>query len=118
MYLAKAVRELVQYDVPAVGKFGAKILVQCVHLPVDDGVLILLHYAGECGFSRDEVGQFAMRPAPTITRPLQRLSSTYRREVIQLENDNYRLTDLESKRVREQLSDSLVLDGDDAKATK
>jgi len=34
-----------------------------------------------------------MHPAPTITRPLQRLSSTYRREVIQLENDNYRLTD-------------------------
>ena len=62
MYLAKAVRELVQYDVPAVGKCGAKILIQRAHLSVDDGVLILLHYAGECGFSRDEVGQFAMHP--------------------------------------------------------
>jgi hypothetical protein len=116
--VAKAVRELVQYDVPSVGKYGEKILVQRPHLSVDEEVLILLHYAGEVGFSRGEVGQFAMHPAPTVTRSLQRLSSAHRREVIQLENGNYRLTDLGSKRVREQLADLLVLEGGRAKVAK
>jgi hypothetical protein len=78
MYLAKAVRELVQYDVPAVGKFGAKILIQRAHLSVDDGVLILLHYAGECGFSRDEVGQFAMHPH----QQLHALSNGFRPRIV------------------------------------
>jgi hypothetical protein len=108
--VAKAVRELLQFDVPAIGKFGDRILVQRARLPVDPEVLVLLHYAGESGYSRAEVGKYAMHPAPTLTRSLQRLSSPHRREVIQLGGGNYRLTDIGSKRVREEFADFLLLE--------
>ena len=105
--VAKAIREISQFDVPCIGKFGDKVLVQRLGLTAEEELLILLHYAGEAGFSRTQLGKYAMLSAPAVTKGIQKLVSV--REVIGLEGAIYRLTDLGSKRVRERLADRLTL---------
>jgi len=107
--VAAAIRELIQFDVPAVGKFGNVLMVQRVDLSTDDEVLVLLHYAGERGFSRRELGQYAMRTPDRVTRSIQDLASAELRRVIKLESGNFRLSDVGSKYVRENLADKLFI---------
>lgn len=106
--VAKAIRELLQFDVPAVGEFEGSVIVQRTDLSPEEEVLILLHY-GEEGFSRKSLGQWVQCSAPRVTESLKKLVSPGFRQVIQLSNGNYRLTDLGSKRIRENLGDKLVL---------
>lgn len=105
--VAKIIREISQFDVPSVGKFGTKILVQRTGLAPEEELLILLHYAGEAGFSRRELGLHAQMKPPTVTKGIQSLCQ--KREVIEVDDSNYRLTDLGSKRVRENLAGKLTL---------
>lgn len=107
--VAKAIRELLQFDVPAIGVFDGLILVQRTDLSPEEEILLLIHYAGEQGFSRNLIGRSAQLNAPSVTKSIQRLSSPEFREIIQLPNGNYRLTDLGSKRVRDKLASKLVL---------
>jgi hypothetical protein len=107
--VAKAIRELLQFDVPCVGVFEEQILVQRTDLESEEEVLILLHYAGDTGFSRHELGRFAQCSASSVTRSLQKLIAPDFRQVVQLDTGNFRLTDLGSKRIREQLADKLIL---------
>lgn len=106
---AKAIREVLQFDVPAVGLFENILLVQRTDLTVEEEILVLLHYAGESGFTRTELGQHVKRAAPNVTRSLQKLTASDCRQVIVLGAGRYRLTDLGSKRVREQLAAKLLL---------
>jgi hypothetical protein len=85
------------------------LLVQRTDLSVEEELLVLLHYAGELGFSRSQLGQYALRPAPRITEALQRLQSASVREVVHVAG-TYRLTGLGAKRVREELGSKLVLE--------
>jgi len=107
--VAKAIRELLQFDVPAIGVFDSGLLVQRVDLKPEEEIVVLLHYGGEGGFSRGELGRFARCSATSVTRAVQNLISPSVRQAVQLANGNYRLTDLGSKRVREQLASKLVL---------
>jgi hypothetical protein len=106
---AKAIREILQFDVPCVGTFQGAILVQRTDLTAEEEILVLLHYAGEVGFSRKELGQHCMKSPPAITTALQTLTSPGSREVLQLPGGSYRLTDLGSRRIREQLAEKLLL---------
>lgn len=106
--VATAVRELLQFDVPSVGKFGDVLIVQRTDLSAEEEVLILLHYAGEAGFSRTALGKTAQISAPSVTRALQKLASPSMRQIV-LSGGVYRLTDLGSKRIRDELSSKLVL---------
>lgn len=108
--VAKAIRELLQFDVPCIGVYNSKILVQRTDLTAEEEILILLHYSGENGFSRTEIGKSIMTSAASITLALQKLCSSIRREVIQLPNGNYRLTDLGQRRIRLELVDKLLVD--------
>lgn len=108
--VAKAIRELLQFDVPCVGVFEDIILVQRTDLTPEEELLVLLHYAGENGFSRTDIGKFLNASPTTATRTLQKLASPSERKIIQLGNGRYRLTDLGSKKVRENLSDKLLLE--------
>ena len=54
--VAKAIRELLQFDVPCIGVFEDIILVQRTDLTAEEEVLILLHFAGDQGFSRADIG--------------------------------------------------------------
>jgi hypothetical protein len=106
---AKAIRELLQFDVPCVGVFQDVILVQRTDLNAEEEILVLLHYAGELGFSRTELGQYTMVSAPSITRAIQSLESAAKRQVVLLGSGKYRLTDLGARRIREELADKLLL---------
>jgi hypothetical protein len=106
---AKAIREILQFDVPCIGTFEGAILVQRTDLTAEEEILVLLHYAGETGFSRKELGQHCMKSAPAITTALQTLISPSCREVVKLASGNYRLTDLGSRHIREDLAEKLLL---------
>jgi hypothetical protein len=107
--VAKAIRELLQFDVPCVGVFEQVVIVQRTDLSAEEEVLVLLHFAGESGFSRTELGRYALCSAPSITRALQALEAPDKRQIVQLTNGKYRLTDLGARRVREQLADKLLV---------
>jgi hypothetical protein len=107
--VAKAIRELLTFDVPCIGKFEEIVMVQRTDLSAEEEVLVLLHYAGEQGFTRNEVGKYAKVSASSVTTTLQKLISPERREVVLLSAGRYRLTDLGSKRIREKLPDKLLL---------
>ena len=107
--VAKAIREILQFDVPCVGKFEDIIMVQRTDLTPDDEVLVLLHFAGESGFTRAELGKFVYAAAPRVTEALQRLTASNTRRVIKLPNGSFRLTDLGSKHIREALADKLLV---------
>jgi hypothetical protein len=107
--VAAAIRELLQFDVPAIGKFENVLLVQRTDLSAADEILIMLHYAGEAGFSRRELGQYVMHSAPRITEALQYLTGPKCRQVVQPGSGNFCLTDLGSKHIREQLADKLFI---------
>ena len=106
---AKAIRELLQFDVPCVRVFQDILLVQRTDFTPGKEVLVLLHYASEEGFSRTDLGRHCLAPAPRITESLQLLQSAKMRQVVCVENARYRLTDLGSKRIREQLAEKLLL---------
>lgn len=108
--VAKVIRELLQFDVPCVGVFGETVLVQRTDLKTEEEILLLLHYAGEVGYNRTVIGQFAMSSQSSITVNLQKLSSPGYRQIIQLQNNNYILTDLGHRRIRNELADKLLLE--------
>jgi len=106
--VAKAIRELLQFDVPCIGKFENVLLVQRTDLTAEEEILVLLHYAGEKGFSRKELGQHARCSPPSVTRALQALTSPQVRQAVEVSSGHYRLTDLGSKRVRKELAAKLL----------
>jgi hypothetical protein len=95
--------------VPCIGRFEEAIMVQRVDLTAEEEILVLLHYAGEQGFSRSEIGKYAMLKAPAVTTALQKLTDPSVRQVIESGSKKFRLTDLGSKRIREKMSDKLLL---------
>jgi hypothetical protein len=107
--VAKAIRELLQFDVPCVGVFGDVVLVQRTDLTADEELLVLLHYGGEAGLTRSELGRYVRRPAPRTTEAIQRLEALDSRLIVQLTPGRYRLTDLGSRHVREKLAHKLLL---------
>lgn len=108
--VAKAIRELLQFDVPCIGSFEEALLVQRTDLSAKEEILVLLHFAGEVGFSRTDLGEHAGCSQSSVSRALNKLTSPKQREAIQLPAGNYRLTDLGEKRVREELADKLLLE--------
>ena len=107
--VAKAIRELLQFDVPCVGVFEDVLMVQRTDLTAEEEVLVILHYAGEQGFTRLEVGQAVKRSPPAVTTALQKLCASDCRQAVLVGGSRYRLTDLGSKRIREKLADKLLL---------
>lgn len=107
--VAKAIRELLQFDVPCIGKFEEVLLVQRTDLTPEEEILVLLHYAGEKGFNRKELGQHSMANPTAVTRAVQKLESPDYRQIVALSNGAYRLTDLGSRRIRLELADKLLL---------
>ncbi|HEY3975247.1 MAG TPA: hypothetical protein VGM18_19750 [Candidatus Sulfotelmatobacter sp.] len=107
--VSRAIRELLQFEVPAIGRFEDVLMVQRTDLSPSEEILMLLHYAGEAGFSRKELGKYVMHDPPRITEALKALTSPVQRQVILLTSGRFRLTDIGSKYVREKLSDKMLL---------
>jgi hypothetical protein len=92
-----------------VGVYGDKTIVQRTDLTVEEEVLVLLHHAGEAGLSRAELGHSNFAAPSTVTNVLRKLEGAEFRQIIAI-NGHYRLTDLGSKRIREELGDKLRLE--------
>jgi hypothetical protein len=107
--VAKAIRELLQFDVPCIGQFESLLLVQRTDLSAEEEVLVLLHYAGEEGFTRRALGEYAMQPSQRISDAIKTLASPAFRQIVALAGNRYRLSDLGAKRIREELSEKLLL---------
>jgi hypothetical protein len=107
---ALAIRELLCFDVPVVGRFQDVIIVQRTDLRPEEELLILLHFAGERGFNRRELGIHAQCSPSSVTRVLDVLVSPTVRQVVLTAEQRFVLTDLGQKRVREQLADHLLLE--------
>jgi hypothetical protein len=60
--VAAAIRELIQFDVPAVGRFEDVLIVQRTDLPPSEEILVLLHYAGKKGFLEEMSGNMQCMP--------------------------------------------------------
>jgi hypothetical protein len=107
--VAKAIKELLQFDVPCIGLFDGVPFVQRTDLRADEEVLLLLHYAGITGYSRRELGQYCYQPPQRITDGITGLISRNVRQITQLQNGNYVLTDLGHRRIRNELADKLLI---------
>lgn len=105
--VAAAIRQIVQYDIPAIGAFDGDLLVQRTDCSAEEEALILLHYVGENGLSRRDLGRYIRSSASSVTRALQGLKK--RREVVLLKHGCFRLTDLGITRVLVELAPKLAL---------
>jgi hypothetical protein len=107
--VAAAVRAIIEYDVPVIGNYEGRLLVERVDCTVEEEILILLHHAGENGLSRAQLGQYVQKPSPRISESLTRLSSPQMRQILKLQNGNYRLTNLGIQRVLQDLATKLLI---------
>lgn len=107
--VAQTIREIIEYDVPIVADYEGRLLVQSTVCTTEEEVLILLYYAGESGLSRSQLGVYVEKVASAITKALKSLTSNSKRQVIQLKNKNYRLTDLGIIRVLDELGEKMRL---------
>lgn len=106
---ATAIRELLRFDVPAVGKFEDVIIVQRTDLKPDEEILVLLHHAGENGFNRRQLGMYSSCSASSVTKAIENLISAAQRQIVKLADGRFMLTDLGHKRIREQLARKLLV---------
>ncbi len=107
---SQAVRELLRFDVPAVGKFEDVIIVQRTDLKPEEELLVLLHFAGEQGMTRRELGTYAQCSPSSVTRAVDGLISSGTRQAVLLASGRFVLTDLGHKRIREQLAEQLLVE--------
>ncbi|MEQ1760456.1 MAG: hypothetical protein ABL986_19255 [Vicinamibacterales bacterium] len=107
--VARAIRELLQFDVPCVGLFEDVILVQRTDLSSNDELLVLLHYAGEVGFTTDELVTHSGFSKRSVERSVATLVAADCRQIVRVAGGRYRLTDLGSRYIREHLADKLLL---------
>lgn len=104
--VARAVKEILTYEVPAVGNYDGHLIVQRVDCSIEEEILLLLYWTREVGLSRTSLGQFVRRSAPDVTKGIQSLVS--KREVIH-SAEKYRLTDLGTRRVLRDLGNKVIL---------
>ena len=107
--VARAIREIIVYDVPIVAEYEGRLLVQSTTCTTEEEILILLYHAGESGLSRKQLGTYIAKDSAGITRSIKSLTSSSKRQAFQLKNGNYRLTDLGIKRVLSELAEKMGL---------
>lgn len=106
--VARAIREIVRYEVPAILTLGDQRLVLRTDCSVEEEVILLLHNAGENGLTREEIGGAIPRSSTSISTALSRLKAAAKREVILRSDSRFVLTPNGSKRVRESLGPKLA----------
>lgn len=107
--VAATIRQIVQYDVPVIGVFDDRPIVQRGDCSTQEEIILILHYAGEDGLNRTDIGRSVLKSPASVSGALTILASAQRREIIKLKNGNYRLTDIGVKRVYSELAEKMVL---------
>ncbi len=106
--VVETIRQLVKYDVPVIGDFGGKLLVQRTDCTAEEEILILLYHAGEMGLSRIEIGKAVPRNPSTVTRTLNTICSSANRKAVKRPKGNYCLTSIGTRYVLTELSERLI----------
>lgn len=106
--VTKAIREILHFEIPAVGRFEDQLLVQRTDCTAEEEILLLLHSSGENGLTRKELGRFVRKAASSVTEAMQSLHD--KREIIDLRTGCYRLTERGVRRVIEDLVSKMQLD--------
>lgn len=107
--VAKTIQQLIEFEIPVIGKYEDTLLVQRTDLTTEEEILILLYHRGEVGFSRTDLGNFVSKSKSSISIALKKLCSSSSKQVIKLGSGNYRLTDLGIYRVLNDLSNKFIL---------
>jgi len=107
--IEKLIKNIIEFDLPVVGKYEERLLVQRTDCSTDEEILILLHYSGDDGLNRRELGKYVHKAPSTITNSLSSLSSSNKRLVVKKSNGNYRLTELGNKFVFDNLPEKLKI---------
>jgi len=107
--VAVAIREIVEYELPVIGKFEEILLVQRTDCKVEEEILLLLHYAGESGLSQQKLTHYIPKDPGGVSRALKGLGPTGKRQIVRLRSGNFRLTDLGTKEVLTKLATKLAL---------
>lgn len=71
--VARAIREILRYEIPAVGRFDEQLLVQRSDVTADEEILLLLRESGESGLTREQLGRFVRKTAGRVTQAIQLL---------------------------------------------
>lgn len=101
------IRNLLEFSLPVVDNYGDNLLVQRTDCSTDEEILILLHYYGQEGLNRTDLGKYVHKTASAITKSISKLVSNAERKIIKLSSGNYRLTSIGEKFVREVLPEKL-----------
>ena len=107
--VASAIRHLVQYDIPVIGIFDNRPIVQRSDCSAEEEILLILHHSGEDGLNRTELGRSVMKSPAAVTRALSSLASSSRREIIKLQNGKFTLTDVGVRRILGELGEKMAL---------
>ena len=107
--IARIIQELLRFDVPCIGIFDNKVIVQRTDLKEDEEILLLLHFAGIEGYSRSHLLSIVHFSSQKLTSVLSKMTSHNARLIIAKQNGNYTLTDIGNKYIRENLSDKLII---------
>ena len=107
--VAKAIREIVRYEVPAVLVIDDRQIVLRTDCTAEEEILLLLHNAGEDGLSRSELGKAAMKSRASVSNALTKLASSQLRQIAKRRDATYVLTPVGSRRIHEELSEKLTL---------
>jgi hypothetical protein len=105
--VARAIREILRYEIPAVRKFDDQLLLQCADCTAEEEVLLLLHSSGERGLNREQLGRFVRKSPGRITQAIQHLED--QREIIRRNAGTFTLTDSGANRVIYDLAGKLQL---------
>jgi hypothetical protein len=105
--VGRAIREILQYEIPVVGRFGNQRLVQRPDCSAEEEILLLLRDSGEEGLSREALGKFVKKTPGRVTQAVQKLEQM--RDIIQINESTYRLTDLGAIRVLNELAEKIHL---------
>jgi DNA-binding MarR family transcriptional regulator len=92
--VAKTIRHLLQFDTPCIGIYGDRTMVQRTDLKAEEELLVLFHHWGEEGIARLEIGKSMFQSPSTVTNLIRKLEDSEHRQIVQLPNGNYRLTDI------------------------
>ena len=107
--VASIIRQLAQYDIPVIGDYEGRLYVHRTDCSTEEEILIILHHVGEEGLSRTDLGRFVNKDSSAISRALQKLCSNQRREIIKMNNGNFRLTDIGIRLVLTKLAEKLTV---------
>jgi len=106
--IARTVRDVVRYRVPAILEVDGRHLVMRTDCSVDEEILILLHHVGASGAARRQLGEGIPRPAPRISEALRRLKAD--RQVVVKADGCLILSPNGCRRVFIELAEKLALE--------